>query len=110
MLCQYNAGTGEMVSDQPVKDMSPRVPHFDLEQNNHFAGGIGAGVQRNYKIRRQSVMYFGNEEICKIPRDLTWEEQAQVGGTHLFLASAKYGMIILKAATASQRAYRTSGL
>jgi len=97
MLSQYNAGTGEMVSNQPVEDISPRVPYFDLKQNNHFAGGIGISVEEDDEGQRHKVMFQGDEEICKIPANLTWEEQAQVGGTHLFLASAKHGMIILKA-------------
>lgn len=91
MLWQYNTETGEMISKQPVEDTSPRVPYFDGKLNNHFADGIGIGVKNS-----QRFIFYGNEELCKLPVNLQWEELAQVGGTHLLLSCARYGMIILK--------------
>jgi len=109
-LCQYNAETGEMVNNQPIEDISTGVPYFNSKLNNRFADGVGICAISSHEGQYQRVMYHGDEEICKIPVHLTWEKQAQVGGTHLFLASATYGMIILKAPPTSDSPDRTSDL
>ena len=86
-LYRYNAETGEMLDKGNDYDL----PHFN-PQIIHFVAGIGIhGYQYD-----DTVMFRGEEMLCQIPTSLTWEEQAQIGGSHMFLASAKHGLIVLK--------------
>jgi len=38
----------------------------------------------------------GRHFLCRTPPYHKWDQQAQVGGTHLFLASSIHGMLVIK--------------
>ena len=99
MQHQYNAETGTATSSEYVERVSSRVAHFNWMLSRAFdAAGLGVPFENPSDERDGPgpTIYQGQQTICRIPPYLEWLEQAQIGGTHLFLASPKHGMVVLK--------------
>jgi len=99
MQYHYNAETGTAMSSEYVERVSSRVAHFNWMLGRAFdAAGLGIPFENPSDERDGPgpTIYQGQETICRIPPYLEWLEQAQIGGTHLFLVSPKHGMVVLK--------------
>jgi len=93
---QYNAKTGKKIGETSLKSVPPRVVqcHGDwmLEDDSD---GTGLRIHLNNKESGDEI-HKGKEIICRVPSYLDWGEEAQIGGTHLFLVTANRGVVILK--------------
>jgi len=87
---QFSAETGKVLNKGPVENMSLLVVHFNW---NRSLGADEIGIPCNHS----GMIYQGHESIGRIPCYLEWKEQAQIGGTHLFLMSTNHGVVIFRA-------------
>jgi len=85
------------LSSEPV---SLRVAQFNLNRIFHSdSNKTYLGIQRDNLPGRNEIDRITPrkcEPVCWIPDYLVWDQQAQVGGTHLFLASTDQEMIVIK--------------
>lgn len=96
MQLQYNADTGTKIDEKFLSGVSPRVAHFNWMLENYSDGaGVGIPLERFYFEKSGEGIRKGKEVICRTSANLEWREQAQIGGTHLFLATAKRGVVVL---------------
>jgi len=70
--------------------MSMTVVQFNW---NRRSGAVEIGIPSNH----DGLIYLGRKYVGKVPSFLEWREQAQIGGTHLFLMSDNHDMVVLRA-------------
>jgi len=99
MQQQYNADSGAKIGEKPLSGVSSRVTHYNWMLEN-FPNDAGLGIPFDHFVHTKKTsgegVFQGHAMICQVPAYLGWEEQAQVGGTHLLLATAEHGVVLLK--------------